>query len=119
MRQTISQLSQTNKQLEEKKSSLVTAVKIIQNDFNRLSAANKGSSTVGEEPGNSIGACGACGGNNANTWKKPKSEHRSKLPTLSTNSCKSNKPKTDSIRLKNQHNILSDKNRESTVKFIV
>ena len=41
MRQTISQLSQTNKQLEEEKSSLVTAVKIIQNDFNQLSAANK------------------------------------------------------------------------------
>ena len=34
MRQTIPQLSLTNKQLEEEKSSLVTAVKIIQNDFN-------------------------------------------------------------------------------------
>ena len=46
--------------------------------------------------------------------KKPKSKHRSKLPTLATNSCKSNKPKTDGIRLKNQYNILSDKTREST-----
>ena len=49
MRQTISQLNQTNKQLEEEKSSLVTAVKIIQNDFNQLSAANKASSKVREE----------------------------------------------------------------------
>ena len=40
MRQTISQLSQTNKQLEEEKSSWVTAVKIIQNEFNQLSANN-------------------------------------------------------------------------------
>ena len=111
MRQTISQLNQTNKQLEEEKSSLVTAVKIIQNYFNQLSAANKASSKVGEEPGDRIGACG---GNNANAWKKPKSKHRSKLPTLSTNSCESNKPKTDGIRFKNQYNILSDKNREST-----
>ena len=111
MRQTISQLNQTNKQLEEEKSSLVTAVKIIRNDFNQLSAANKASSKVGEEPGDSIGACG---GNNANAWKKPKSKHRGKLLTLSTNNCKSNKPKTDGIRFKNQ-NILSDKNRESTI----
>ena len=49
MRQTISQLSQTNKQLEEEKSSLVTAVKIIQNEFNQLSG-KKASSEVGEEP---------------------------------------------------------------------
>ena len=46
--------------------------------------------------------------------EETKSKHRSKLPTLSTNSCESNKPKTDGIRLKNQYNILSDKNREST-----
>ena len=97
MRQTISQINQTNKQLEEEKSSLVTAVKIIQNDFNQLNAANKASSKVGEELGDSIGACG---GNNANAWKKPKS-------------------KTDGIRFKNQYNILSDKNRESSYKFIV
>ena len=66
MRQTISQVNQTNKQLEEEKSSLVTAVKIIQNEFNQPSAANKASSKVGEEPSDSIGACG---GNNANAWK--------------------------------------------------
>ena len=59
----ISQLNQTNKQLEEEKSSLVTAVKIIQNEFNQLSAANKASSKVGED------SIGACGGNNANAWK--------------------------------------------------
>jgi hypothetical protein len=35
MQQTISQLSETNKQLEEEKSSLVTAIKIIQSDFNQ------------------------------------------------------------------------------------
>ena len=70
MRQNISQLSQTNKQLEEEKSSLVTAVKIIQNDFNQLSTANKASGNVGEEPRNSIGACGS---NNANASEKPKS----------------------------------------------
>ena len=64
MRQNISQLSQTNKQLEEEKSSLVTAVKIIQNDFNQLSTANKASGNVGEEPR---------GSNNANASEKPKS----------------------------------------------
>ena len=36
------------------------------------------------------------------------------MPTLSTNSCKSNKPKIDGIRLKSQYNILSDKKCEST-----
>ena len=110
MRQNISQLSQTNKQLEEEKSSLVTAVKIIQNNFNQLSTANKASGNVGEEPRNSIGACGS---NNANASEKPKPKHQSKLPTLSTNSCESYKPKTDGIKLKNQYNILSDKYRES------
>ena len=58
MRHNISQLSQTNKQLKEEKSSLVTAVKIIQNDFNQLSTANKASGNVGAEPRNSIVACG-------------------------------------------------------------
>ena len=51
MQQTISQLSQTNKQLEEEKSSLVTAIKIIQNDFNQLAISKKKSGKAREENG--------------------------------------------------------------------
>ncbi len=66
MQQTISQLSQTNKQLEEEKSSLVTAIKIIQNDFNQQAISKKKSGKAREETG----------GNDDNTWEKSKSKHQ-------------------------------------------
>ena len=41
MQQTISQLSKANKQLEEEKSGLVMATRIIQNDSNQHGNSNK------------------------------------------------------------------------------
>ena len=103
MQQTISQLSQTNKQLEEEKSSLVTAIKIIQNDFNQLAISKKKSGKAREETG----------GNGDNTWEKCKSKHQSKRPTsLLSNSGEHSKRKTGGIKLKNQYEILTDKNPE-------
>ena len=96
-------VSQTNKQLEEEKSSLVTAIKIIQNDFNQLAISKKKSGKAREETG----------GNGDNTWEKCKSKHQSKRPTsLLSNSGEHSKRKTGGIKLKNQYEILTDKNPE-------
>ena len=58
---TVLQLSQTNKQLEEEKSSLVMDIRIIQNDLIQQGNSNKKSGEVREETG----------GINENTWKNP------------------------------------------------
>ena len=106
MQQTISQLSQTNKQLEEEKSSLVTAIKIIQNDFNQQVISKKKSGEAGEETGGDI---------DDNTWEKSKSMHQSKrLISLLSNSGENSKRKTSGIKLKNQYETLTDKNPESS-----
>ncbi|CAB4003213.1 Hypothetical predicted protein [Paramuricea clavata] len=101
MQQTISQLSQTNKHFEEEQSSLVTAIKIIQNDFNQQAISRKKSGEAREETG---------GGIDDNMWKKSKSKHQSKRPTsLLSNSGENSKRKTGDIKLKNQYETLTTK----------
>ena len=105
MQQTILQLSQTDKQLKEEQSSLVMAIRTIQNHLNQQGNSNKKSSEAREETG---------GGINENMWKKPKSKHQSKRSTsLLTNSGEGSKHATGDIKLKNQYDILTDKNLES------
>ena len=86
MHRTISQLSQSNKQLEEK-SSLVTALKLIQNDISTLHIENK---TSGNKLDNSINIIDR--DSNSNAWIKPKHKHQSRPPT--TLSLDTNKPDT-------------------------
>ena len=87
MHRTISQLSQSNKQLEEEKSSLVTALKLIQNDISTLHIENK---TSGNKLDNSINIIDR--DSNSNAWIKPKHKHQSRPPT--TLSQDTNKPDT-------------------------
>ena len=85
MHRTISLLSQSNKQLEEEKSSLVTALKLIQNDISNLRIENK---TSDNKLDNSINIIDR--DSNSNAWIKPKHKHQSRPPT--TSSLDTNKP---------------------------
>ncbi|CAB4016736.1 Scavenger receptor cysteine-rich type 1 M130 [Paramuricea clavata] len=72
MHKTISQLSQSKKQLEEEKSSLITTIKLIQNDFNQWHyIEKKASDNKIEDSANNIDRV-----NNSNAWIKPKHQTR-------------------------------------------
>ena len=76
MHRTISRLSQSNKQLEEEKSSLVTALKLIQDDINNFHTENRTSGNKIEGPVKIIER-----DSNSNAWIKPKHKQQSRPPT--------------------------------------
>ncbi len=87
---TISQLSQANKQLEDGKLSLITTVKIIQNDFNQQRIEVKARGNANEEPISSINVV-----DDENVRQKPKLKHQSKSPPTSLEDA--DRPRTNNV----------------------